>query len=303
MLVGFMSFWLHGRLWISLLIGLLPSRGWFGLIVGSTKLWGILGRGLLRSQCVLRVTVLLKTMERYLRRLAHLQDWFGSKENLPSWKSMIMKVEALNKVLCAYVQLLHNAGALYSYSIECLAALQMLHPELHSQLHPALRTAREWGKSLLVSVRSPMPLSVLLALVTASWCLGWRRSATTLLLAFDGLLRPMEMGLALRSDLSLPCDVSGDNLCATLAIPESKTAIRTVKVQSIMVTDAKRIRLLTYVYGAGTGRTLLCPGGLCGLQRRFTYLKLCLGLASAPWTLSSIRVEFAKQTQNMTHRQ
>eukprot|EP00971_Amphidinium_carterae_P168406 3336677-Amphidinium_carterae.1 len=115
------------------------------------------------------------------------------------------------------------------------------------------------------------------------------------------------MGNALRGHLSLPCDLSGDDLCAVLAIPESKTSSRTVKMQSIMISDAKLIRLMTYIYGNDPMRAPLCPGGLRGLQRRYTYLKLRLGLASSPWTLGSIRgggaVEFLKRTQNVNYLQ
>eukprot|EP00971_Amphidinium_carterae_P277146 5499751-Amphidinium_carterae.2 len=201
----------------------------------------------------LRITVLPQTMERYL----HLQCWL-SKENLPDWQLLADNVEALNKVLCGYIQHLHNAKAPYSYAIECLAASQMLRPELQARWHPAWRSAREWGKTLPV-------LSVLLAFAVAAWTIGWRRRAASLLLAFEGLLRRMEVGGALHghlSELSLPCDLSGDALRAILAKPESKTATRTVKMQSIMVTDMKLIKLLTYVYGRDTPRALLCPGGL-----------------------------------------
>eukprot|EP00971_Amphidinium_carterae_P194865 3866665-Amphidinium_carterae.1 len=73
-------------------------------------------------------------------------------------------------------------------------------------------------------------------------------------------------------------------------------------MQSITITDMKLIKLLTHVFGKDSPRTPLCPGGLRGLQRRFTYLKLRLELHSSSWTLGSIRgggaVEFLKRTQN-----
>eukprot|EP00971_Amphidinium_carterae_P088280 1746398-Amphidinium_carterae.1 len=254
----------------------------------------------------LRITVQPKTMERYWRRLQHFSAWLTSV-SLPPWEDLAENVELLNSSLGSYIQKLHNDRAPYSYAIECLAALQMVRPSLQMKLQPAWRVTREWGKSLPVSVRCPMPLAVVLALAVTAWTLEWRRSAVCLLLGFEGLLRPMEMGGALRGHLALPCDLTGDTTSVVMAIPESKTSTRTVKMQSILVTDDKLVALLNYIYSHDAPRVPLCPGGLRGLQRRYLHLKLCLGIESAPWTLGSIRgggaVEFMRRTQNVQYLQ
>eukprot|EP00971_Amphidinium_carterae_P212674 4220647-Amphidinium_carterae.2 len=73
-------------------------------------------------------------------------------------------------------------------------------------------------------------------------------------------------------------------------------------MQSILVTDYKLVSLLNYIYAHDAPRTLLCPGGLRGLQRRYLYLKMRLGIEASPWTLGSIQgggaVEFMRRTQN-----
>eukprot|EP00971_Amphidinium_carterae_P156652 3105240-Amphidinium_carterae.4 len=66
----------------------------------------------------------------------------------------------------------------------------MIQAALHTRLQLAWRAAQKW---------------------VAAWSSDWRRSATSFLLAFEGLLRPMEMGGALRCHLSLPGDISGDD--------------------------------------------------------------------------------------------
>eukprot|EP00971_Amphidinium_carterae_P329534 6462049-Amphidinium_carterae.1 len=65
----------------------------------------------------LRITVLPKTMERYLGRLRHLGAWLLS-EGLPPWETVVLDEKVLNEVLCAYIQRLHNDSAPYSYAIE-----------------------------------------------------------------------------------------------------------------------------------------------------------------------------------------
>eukprot|EP00971_Amphidinium_carterae_P326051 6456667-Amphidinium_carterae.2 len=198
-------------------------------------------------------------------------------------------MDKLNGILETYIQKLHNDKAPQSNAIECLAALQMARPALQGRLHPAWKAAREWGKSLPVSVRCPMPLAVALALAVTAWTLEWRRSALCLLLGFEGLLRPMEMRGALRCHLALPSDLTGDPTSVVMAIPESKTSTRTVKMQFILVTDYKLVALLDYIFARDAPRTPLCPGGLRGLQRQYLYLKVGLGIESSPWTLGSIR--------------
>eukprot|EP00971_Amphidinium_carterae_P341723 6480690-Amphidinium_carterae.1 len=119
--------------------------------------------------------------------------------------------------------------------------------------------------------------------------MGWDRTAGVLLLGFEALLRPTEMGSCLRGHLSLPADLYGHPHCAILSLPETKTSTRTVKVQSVLIKDIPVIRFLQCLFEQDHERALLSPGGAAGLQRKFLNLRTLIGIQNAPWTLASIR--------------
>eukprot|EP00971_Amphidinium_carterae_P225356 4469735-Amphidinium_carterae.1 len=130
--------------------------------------------------------------------------------------------------------------------------------------------------------------------------------------AYDLLRWGLRMHLALPGDLhGLPyCATWTHGLlyCAILRLPETKTASRTVRVQSVLIKEPPLINLLACIFYKDAERTLLCPGGTLGLQRKFLLLKeLVVGIETTPWTLASVRgggcVHCALHSQDMDYLQ
>eukprot|EP00971_Amphidinium_carterae_P086158 1704589-Amphidinium_carterae.1 len=201
----------------------------------------------------------------------------------------LKKSLALDASMASYMQHLYNSDRPLSYGLETLAALQLYHPQCVGHLQRAWKSVRQWKRTQPLSIRAPLPLSVVLAMCTAAWVQGWFRTAGLILLAFDALLRPGEAAGGLRSHLILPCDLAGTQNNALLVIPDSKTAARTVQVQSVIVFDQPLVELLMYVFHADPDRTPLMPGGLTQFTRRFYQLKDMLGISASPWTPASLR--------------
>eukprot|EP00971_Amphidinium_carterae_P128338 2542477-Amphidinium_carterae.1 len=209
--------------------------------------------------------------------------------------------------MASYMQYLYNEDKPLSAGLETLAAIQAFHPRSVGTTPRAWKTVREWKRTQPLSIRAPLPLSVLLAMTVAAWACGWRRTAGLLLLSYDALLRPGEAAGGLRSHLILPHDLAGEEGSALFVIPDSKTAARTVHVQSVILFHRPVIALLTDVFGSDSARTPLMPGGLTQFTKRFYQLKNMLGIGSSPWSPASLRgggaVEYARSTQNITYLQ
>eukprot|EP00971_Amphidinium_carterae_P339549 6477411-Amphidinium_carterae.1 len=253
----------------------------------------------------LRVMVQPATIKRYRAKYDLWKAWL-LQEHLGSVEG-ILQSHAIDSVMAAFVQHLYIKDYPLSYGLESLAALQMFHPQVVGKLPRSWRMMREWKRCQPLSIRAPMPLSVLLAMATAAWVSGWQRTACLLLLSFDALLRPGEAASGLRSHLVLPGDLAGQPDSALFTIPDSKTASRTVQIQSVIIFDRLLIALLQLVFGSDKERTPLMPGGLPQFTRRFYQLKHMLNINDAPWGPSSLRgggaVEYARSTLNIPYLQ
>eukprot|EP00971_Amphidinium_carterae_P352884 6492761-Amphidinium_carterae.3 len=254
----------------------------------------------------LRLSVQPATIKRYTTCVNRVRAWLAL-EGLPALETLCASGTTLATVLSAYVQYCYDHGQPYTHALEALAGVQFFFPHVQGSLQAAWRTMKTWGQLKPVQVRSPMPVPVLLALVTAALTMGWDRTAGVLLLGFEALLRPTEMGSCLRGHLSLPEDLYGHPHCAILCLPETKTSTRTVKVQSVLIKDAPLIGFLQSVFAADHERVLLSPGGAVGLQRKFLSLRTLVGIQNAPWTLASVRgggcVHFALHSNDMDYLQ
>eukprot|EP00971_Amphidinium_carterae_P070004 1385243-Amphidinium_carterae.1 len=200
--------------------------------------------------------------------------------------------------MTSYMQRLYNLDKPLTHGLETLASLQLHHPQTIGRLHRAWKSVKQWKRTQPLSVRAPLPLSVVLAMATAAWAQGWQRTACLL---------PGEAAAGLRSHLILPCDLAGTRDNALFVIPDSKTAARTVQVQSVIVFDTPLVDLLMHVFHADSDRTPLMPGGLTQFTKRFYQLKDMLGISASPWSPASLRgggaVEFARSSYNIPYLQ
>eukprot|EP00971_Amphidinium_carterae_P236640 4696746-Amphidinium_carterae.1 len=270
------------------------------------------GPSLARKHIDLRLSVQPGTIRRYVtcvNRVREIRREWLALEGLPPLEELCngSNGDSLSPILGAFVQYLHDSDAPYTHALEALAGVQFFHPNVQGSIHGAWKALRTWGQQKPIQVRSPMPLPILLALVTTALVMGWERTAGVLLLGFEALLRPSEMGGCLRGHLSLPGDLYGHPYCAILSLPETKTASRTVKLQSVLIKDAPLIEYLHGFFSCDGERSLLMPGGAAALQRKFLSLKEMIGIRTAPWTLASVRgggcVHFALHSTDMDYLQ
>eukprot|EP00971_Amphidinium_carterae_P198427 3938212-Amphidinium_carterae.2 len=145
----------------------------------------------------LRISVQPATVKRYAQCVKRVEAWLTS-EKLPSLAELCKDVDSLSIVLAAFIQFLHNNEQPYTHAVEALAGIQFFFPQVQRSLQTAWRAVKTWGMAKPIQVRSPMPLPVLLALVTAALTQGWDRTACVMLMGFEALLRPSEMGGCLR---------------------------------------------------------------------------------------------------------
>eukprot|EP00971_Amphidinium_carterae_P304380 6048934-Amphidinium_carterae.1 len=148
-----------------------------------------------------------------------------------------------------------------------------------------------------------MPLELLLSLAVAATLKGWWRVAVALLLGFHLLLRPGELASLRRSDVLLPIDLGGSWEYGVVKIAQSKTATRFTLLQAVTIEDPLILALLTSVIRDDPPRAPLLPGGLAGLQTRFTYLMCWLDCRRSGFTLASLRsggaTEYMLRTSNL----
>eukprot|EP00971_Amphidinium_carterae_P232060 4605443-Amphidinium_carterae.1 len=191
----------------------------------------------------LRVRVQPGTVKRYGAQLQAFSDWavqhvFGYDEDIYT-----MSGEDLCSALCAYVQYQYVTGLPFQHGLDLLAGVQMLRPEVSLAIRPAWQMQRQWSKLTPVGTRPPMPEQIMLALAAAAWTLGLRRVAAVIVLMYHCLLRPNEAASCQRSQLLLPDDICPGSTGATVALPQTKTADRGPRLQSVSIHDSTVIEL------------------------------------------------------------
>eukprot|EP00971_Amphidinium_carterae_P174020 3449251-Amphidinium_carterae.2 len=138
----------------------------------------------------LRIQVQPETLARYKVKYDRWKEWLAS-ERLPG-PDKVTRSPALDTVMASYMQHMYNLDAPISHGLETLAALQLFHPHTIGELHRSWKAAKQWKRTQPLSIRAPLPLSVLLAMSCTAWLQGWWRTSALLLLSFDALLRPGE---------------------------------------------------------------------------------------------------------------
>eukprot|EP00971_Amphidinium_carterae_P339494 6477327-Amphidinium_carterae.5 len=143
------------------------------------------------------------------------------------------------------------------------------------------------------SIRSPMPVDIMLACSVTLWVVGMRRTACALLLGFHALLRLLELASIQRKHLMLGEDLGFRQGHGIISIPHSKTAID----------DHLVLALLEAVVKEDQPHHLLVLGGLHALQRRYQLALRLMNCASCGFRRSSLRgggaTEFMLRTQNV----
>eukprot|EP00971_Amphidinium_carterae_P352836 6492748-Amphidinium_carterae.2 len=237
----------------------------------------------------LRVRVQPATALRYRQKLSLLENWLANN-GFMALSALLDAPEALvNQILSAYLQFLHVAGRPTQWGTDTLAAIQFAGPSWQGRLRASWAIQRQWCRITPFHTRTPLPLDVLLAMVTVCMVWNWPHMAASLLVGFHLLLRPGELAGILRRHLLLPCDLGGLSFSGSVSLPKTKTSNRGSKLQSVLIEDALVLNFLDGLLGGLPPVTLLVAGGLPVLSKRFDALKSVLGLQASPFTLASLR--------------
>ena len=167
-----------------------------GLVFDATK--GFPGEGPPSKQVGppkdLSARVTPVTRLRYEQRYLALCQW-AAMQSFPPFDDLIaaQQWQALDSILSAYIQFLHNSGEPTSHGSYTLAAFHHQWPEAQGKLPRCWLCQRQWGRLAPGSMRCPMPLPVMLAMAVAAWVKGSQRMAIALVIAFLGLMRPAEV--------------------------------------------------------------------------------------------------------------
>eukprot|EP00971_Amphidinium_carterae_P010666 210726-Amphidinium_carterae.2 len=248
----------------------------------------------------LSVTVQPATLQRYEACLTRLRHWMAS-EGLGPLESLLEHKDALNGVLRAFIQHLHDHASPVSWGAETLAAIQSLAPRVRGHLGPAWLMQRQFARTRPLMMRPPIPIELLLALVLVMWTQHQYRSAVALLVGYHCLLRPAELCRLRRQDLLLSCDTSGAEWSGVITIGQSKTTARSARLQSVVVLDAPLLRLLTWLVGSDHPSRLLVPGGLVRLNQVFNFSRQLLRIPAGQFTLGGLRAGGAVDFLRATH--
>eukprot|EP00971_Amphidinium_carterae_P326677 6457619-Amphidinium_carterae.1 len=212
-----------------------------------------------------------------------------ASEGLGSLEPLFAREAALNGVLRAYIQHLHNNAAPVSWGAETLAAIQCVAPSTRGHIGPSWLIQRQFARTRPLSMRPPIPLELLLAISLVLWIQGQHRSSMALMVGFHCLLRPSELCHLRRKDLLLSCDTSGAEWSGVVTIGQSKTTSRSARLQSVVILDKPLLQLVTWLVGDDMPMRLLIPGGVVRLNQVFSHARQLLGVPAGMFTLGGLR--------------
>eukprot|EP00971_Amphidinium_carterae_P193788 3845064-Amphidinium_carterae.2 len=129
-----------------------------------------------------------KTRQRYAQAARAFFLW-ASEANV-NWERSI---HALSDAVAAYLEYLWSAGLPKGQAGNLLAALQHEVPRLRGELREGWRLYSVWNRVELATQAEPLPLEVWEACVGKLLSEGKLHGAAAFAVAFQGMLRPMEV--------------------------------------------------------------------------------------------------------------
>jgi hypothetical protein len=233
-----------------------------------------------------------------------LQHWWSTEAPTTLLDSLAANPLALDRMLCRYVQVLFNKGAYVHEAVHVLLALQWRHRQLRQALLGAWNMVRNWRASLPVTMRTPVPQDI--ALAVSRWCIGrgltlgagnpdafyYIAGGIGVLIAFYGLLRPSELCSMVRASVTVPGDgasVRGQAfLRAGLVIFSPKNWRHMGRHQVSSIDDSSAVAWLVWLCRDADPLTKLFPS-LPIFRRIFKVALSALGLDALNLTLAGLR--------------
>ena len=150
--------------------------------------------------------------------------------------------EALDPLVCEYLEHLWSSGAGRAQASDCLAGLQNETPRLRGQLPGAWRLMKAWSMNEIPLRAPPMPEHVLLAFVGWAIFHGHSSFAISLIVGFYGMLRTGEILSLRRNHFSSAPGVSR----VVISLGLTKGGRRAGAAESIVLAHDVAVRLVKY---------------------------------------------------------
>ena len=189
-------------------------------------------------------------------------------------------LDEINFILVRFGRTLYRQGKSYNQYAETLNALVARRPALRRLLTAAWDLGFAWTKQEPSQHHIPMPIPILLSMITTALFWGWLRMAGILALGFGGLLRPGELVSALRMDLLLPTDVGNIMQFALLSIREPKSRYTYARHQATKIDSPDLLQVVTLAFKQLRSTERLWPYSGQTLRGRFKALLAVNGLST-----------------------
>ena len=235
-------------------------------------------------------SVLPASLEKYERVLADYDAWAVPLGFPVVAGFCALPARAVNALMVARLQQMSLDASPPSHGSFLMAGLVNRHPWLRRSLAEAWHALRIWQRAVPVNNRTGLDERILWAMVAVAVTWGWHLCAAALIIGFEGLLRPGEIGILLREDIRLPCDSQGlptSVVVVQLRVP--KTRRRAARHQSVVLRRPEAVGALTRLLWSIPRNWLLCGGGTAGLRGRFRALLRGLGIPESLYSPASLR--------------
>lgn len=196
-------------------------------------------------------------------------------------------IDSLSEWLEEYMIHLYLAGQPRQMGAETLNAVVQRYGWLRTVLAGPWKIIRTWESLEPSKHHPPVPKQVLFALAATALAWEWHRIAVLLLLGFLGLLRPSELIMLRRGDLSLPCDHwEGDVLY--IRIGAAKTRLKAARDQHVRVEEPCVALWIARMLSSTPKWSRIWHGSLAAFKARWDRLQEEV-LHSCPFVPASLR--------------
>ena len=252
----------------------------------------------------LRLTKYSKAYRRRLLVGGELLQRFLQKHGL-SWSKFIkQRSSAIDECLEQFVTTCHNeneSGVNMRGTKHAVLLIQVMRPDLKHKLKRSWDTIRAWEESLPSSIRTPLPLALLIAMICQARLVAmkagtsrlksekWLRVSALLGLGFFGLLRPGELLNLQRRQVNLPNSLTFALPAITISIVKPKNFRHLGTSQFTTVSQPDVCNWMVWCCSGLQPHEMLWEQSHAEFRRIFKELTAQLGIDNCKFTPASLR--------------
>lgn len=217
------------------------------------------------------------------------QRWLSENFSPGAAAGLQKSPEVVGLLVCEFGKFLYATGQSIYLLRQLITHMQRNDPLKRPYLQIAWQLVSKWEMLEPTVHRTPLPYVVYRAMVSLALCLGWKRVAGVLVIAFEAICRPGEVLRAKRCDLLLPSDlVAEDPGRVFLRIQNPKSKRRGIgAIQHAKISDPLIAGFLQGIFGDfESDRPLFCASAST-FRKRWNlllsqlYIPITLGLTPA----------------------